>query len=268
MLHQNQTDSVIALLEKAGAEIMRIYLGDDFHIRIKEDDSPVTKADLAADSIIKSGLTQITPGIPIFSEETKDVPWSERSGWSTLWILDPLDGTKEFIAKSNEFCISLALVKDHLPVAGFIHAPVTRETWVAARGKGAYRLYGGLRSPLPLFETDGPYGVNISRTHHSQTEEDWIASFRKENEIKIEIYGSAIKFCKIAEGHTDLYPKLSLIHEWDIAAGHLIIEESGGRVIEPLSGKPPVYNKEDYHQPPFIAFGRRVRNWKKWVQGF
>ncbi len=266
MLPKNQTESVIALLEKAGAEIMKIYREDDFHIRLKEDDSPVTMADLAADLIIKSGLARITPGIPVFSEETKDVPWSERSGWKTLWILDPLDGTKEFIAKSDEFCISLALVTDHLPVAGFIHSPVTCETWVAERGKGAYRLSKGLRSPLPLIEPDGPYGVNISRTHHSEAEEKWIANFRKENKIKTEIYGSAIKFCKIAEGFTDLYPKLSPIHEWDIAAGHLIIEESGGKIIETLSGKPPVYNKKDYHQAPFVAFGQRLKDWKRWVR--
>jgi 3'(2'), 5'-bisphosphate nucleotidase len=266
MLTRNQTDSVIALLEKAGAEIKRIYSGDDFHIRIKEDDSPVTKADLAADSIIKSGLRQISPGIPVFSEETKDVPWSERSGWNILWILDPLDGTKEFIARSDEFCISLALIRDHIPVAGFIHAPVTRETWVAETGKGAYRLSNGLRSPMPLIQSEGPYRVNISRTHHTITEEEWISNFMKENEIKIEIYGSAIKFCKIAEGYSDLYPKLSLIHEWDIAAGHLIIEESGGRIIEPHSGRPPLYNKEDYHQPPFIAFGQRVKDWQRWVR--
>jgi 3'(2'), 5'-bisphosphate nucleotidase len=152
-------------------------------------------------------------------------------------------------------------------VAGFIYSPVTRETWVAERGKGAYRLANGIKRPLPLIEGEGPYRVNISRTHHSPKEEEWIENFRKENEIKIEIYGSAIKFCKIAEGYTDLYPKLSLIHEWDIAAGHLIIEESGGRIIEPITVKPPVYNKEDYHQPPFVAFGKRVTDWKRWIQG-
>jgi 3'(2'), 5'-bisphosphate nucleotidase len=267
MLSPGQTKSIIELLEKAGDEIMRIYRNEDFHIRIKEDDSPVTMADLASDSIIKSGLNSLTPNIPVFSEETKDVPYSERSLWKILWILDPLDGTKEFIARSDEFCISLALVKDHKPVAGFIHSPVTSETWVAEKGKGAYKMANGVKSSLPLIKAQGPYRVNISRTHHSVKEEEWIRNFSKENEIIIEIYGSAVKFCKIAEGYTDLYPKLSLIHEWDIAAGHLIIEESGGRIIEPLTGNPPVYNKEDYHQPPFVAFGKRVTGWKKWITG-
>ena len=265
MLLPGQISSVISLLVEAGVEIMRIYRDEDFHIRLKDDDSPVTKADLASDLIIKSGLSSLTPAIPVFSEETKDVPFSERSLWKTLWILDPLDGTKEFIARSDEFCISLALISEHNPSAGFIHSPVTGETWVAERGRGAYRLANGLMSYLPLIEATGPYRVNISRTHHSPKEEDWIENFRKENEIKIEVIGSAVKFCKIAEGYTDLYPKLSLIHEWDIAAGHLIIEESGGRIIEPETGKAPVYNKEDYHQPPFVAFGKRVTDWEKWI---
>jgi 3'(2'), 5'-bisphosphate nucleotidase len=265
MLHPLQIKSVIALLEKAGVEIMRVYRNEDLGIRLKEDESPVTIADLASDSIIKEGLRSITPDLPVFSEETKDVPYSERSQWHTLWILDPLDGTKEFIARNDEFCISLALIKDTVPVAGFIHSPVTGETWIAERGKGAYRLASGKMAFLPLTDPTGPYRVNISRNHHSRSEADWIDKFKTENEITIEIHGSAVKFCKIAEGRSDLYPKFSLIHEWDIAAGHIIIEESGGRIIEPHTGKPPVYNKEDYHQPPFIAFGKRVKEWGKWV---
>jgi 3'(2'), 5'-bisphosphate nucleotidase len=246
MLTTSQRESVIELLEKAGREIMRIYLNEDYHVRIKEDESPVTLADLASDAIIKSGLEAISRDIPVFSEETKDIPWSERSQWDTLWILDPLDGTKEFIA-------------------GFIHSPVTKQTWVAEKGKGACIITDCISRPLPFTETEGPFRVNISRTHHSSKEEEWINNFRKENDIRIEIYGSAIKFCKIAEGYTDVYPKLSLIHEWDIAAGHLIIEESGGIVIEKDTGRAPVYNKEDYHQAPFIAFSGRIKNWKKWI---
>jgi 3'(2'), 5'-bisphosphate nucleotidase len=267
MLAQTLITSLISLLEEAGAEIMRIYRNEDFEIRLKEDMSPVTIADLASDSIIKSGLKSLTPDIPVFSEETKDVPYSERSLWQNLWILDPLDGTKEFISRNDEFCISLALIREMKPVAGFIHSPVTGETWIAERGKGAYRLAGGKGTILPFTGTTGPFRVNISRTHHSKKEAAWIDNFSKENEIVIEIHGSAVKFCKIAEGRSDLYPKFSLIHEWDIAAGHLIIEESGGRVIEPHTGKPPVYNKEDYRQPPFVAFGPRVTDWEKWIEG-
>ncbi len=265
MLTAIQTASVVSLLHAAGTEILRIYRMTDYGVKVKEDDSPVTAADLASDSIIKSGLQTITPSIPVYSEETKDVPFNERSRWNPLWLLDPLDGTKEFIARSDEFCISLALIKDNEPVAGFVYAPVTAETWVAGKGQGAYLLAWGKKIALPFTSTIGPFHVNISRTHHSKSEAGWIENFKKENDIVIDIYGSAIKFCKMAEGRSDLYPKFSLIHEWDIAAGHIIINESGGRIIEPDTGRPPIYNKEDYHQPPFIAFGPRIRDWQKWI---
>ena len=245
---------------------MRIYRMEDFGTRIKEDDSPVTIADFAADKIIKTGLAKITPGINVFSEETKDVSYDIRSKWENLWILDPLDGTKEFIARNDEFCISLGLVTGHMPAAGFIHAPVSGETWYALKGHGAIKIENGKNISLPLTEGQGPYKINISRSHHTEKEIAWIENFRKENEAIIKIFGSAVKFCRIAEGISDLYPKFSRIHEWDIAAGHIIIEEAGGRIIEPETGKAPSYNKKDYYQRPFVAFGKRVPNWEKWVK--
>lgn len=244
---------------------MNIYRLDDFNARMKEDNSPVTLADLESDRLIKSGLEKITPGIPVFSEESKEVSYKTRSKWNPLWILDPLDGTKEFIARNDEFCISLALIADNQPVAGFIHSPVSEETWLAVKGEGAYKLTEGRRVKLPFLTPSGAYRINISRTHHSEKEAAWIENFKKHHEAVTATYGSAIKFCKIAEGISDIYPKFSLIHEWDIAAGHLIIEESGGIIIEPSTLKPPVYNKEVYFQPPFIAFGKRVRSREKWI---
>jgi 3'(2'), 5'-bisphosphate nucleotidase len=266
MLTPPQISDVISLLEKAGREIMSIYSHDDFNTRIKEDNSPVTEADLASDRLIKKGLDLITPGIPVFSEETKEVNYEIRSKWNPLWILDPLDGTKEFIARNNEFCISLALVSDRKPVAGFIHAPVTEETWIAIKGEGAFKLNKDIKVRLPFLTPSGAYRINISRTHYSEKEAVWIENFRKQYEAVIAIHGSAVKFCKIAEGISDIYPKFNLIHEWDIAAGHLIIEEAGGTIIETATLKPPVYNKKEYFQPPFIAFGARIKNWEKLVR--
>jgi 3'(2'), 5'-bisphosphate nucleotidase len=257
--------SVLSLLEKAGNEIMNVYRGDDFNTILKEDNSPVTRADMASDKIIKSGLAEITPEINVFSEETKEVSFSERSEWNPIWILDPLDGTKEFIARNDEFCISLALVERNSPVAGFIFAPVSKTSWYAIKGEGAYRVMNNLREKLPVNSGKGPFRINISRSHFSDREAAWIEKFSKENQAVIEIWGSAIKFCRIAEGVSDIYPKFSPIHEWDMAAGHLIIEEAGGRIIEYGTGKIPVYNKEDYHQPPFIAFGKRIKDWEQWV---
>jgi 3'(2'), 5'-bisphosphate nucleotidase len=266
MVTNQQISAIIALLENAGKEILNIYYNKDYNTRMKEDNSPVTMADLASDKLIKAGLNKITPYVPVFSEETKEVDYEIRSKWNPLWILDPLDGTKEFIARNNEFCISLALVSDRQPVAGFIYAPVTNETWIAVKGEGAYKLTEGKKVRLPFLTPSGAYRINISRTHHSEKETEWIEKFRKHHDAVIAIYGSAVKFCKIAEGISDIYPKFNLINEWDIAAGHLIIEEAGGVVIETDSLKPPVYNKKEYLQPPFIAFGSRVRNWKKWIR--
>jgi 3'(2'), 5'-bisphosphate nucleotidase len=266
MIPDYSIEAIISLLGKAGSEILKIYREGNFSTRLKEDNSPVTKADMASDNIIKTGLANITPRVNVFSEETKDVSFSERSLWDPLWILDPLDGTKEFIARNDEFCISLALVENRIPVAGFIHAPVCKTTWYAIKNVGAFRIINNVTEKLPVIKREGPYHVNISRSHHSGKEAAWIENFSRENEAVTLTCGSAIKFSRIAEGISDLYPKFSLIHEWDIAAGHLIIEESGGKVIETATGLAPVYNKEDYHQLPFIAFGQRVEDWRKWVK--
>lgn len=265
MLSDLQISDIIHLVENAGREILKIYFHNEFNIRIKDDNSPVTLADLTSDKLIKSGLAEITPGINVFSEETKEVDYKTRSQWSPLWILDPLDGTKEFIAKNNEFCISLALVFNKQPVAGFIHAPVTSETWIAIKGNGAYKIIEGKKISLPLFTPSWAFRITVSRSHYNQSEAAWIDNLKKEHEAVITVQGSAIKFSRIAEGISDIYPKFGLIHEWDIAAGHLIVEESGGNVIETLTLSHPVYNKKSYFQPPFVAFGSRVKNYEKWM---
>jgi 3'(2'), 5'-bisphosphate nucleotidase len=265
MLSDLQISDIILLIENAGREIMNIYNRNEFNTRIKEDNSPVTLADLASDKLIKSGLAEITPAIPVFSEETKEIDFETRSLWDPLWILDPLDGTKEFIARNNEFCISLALISGRQPFAGFIHAPVSSETWMAFKGKGAFKIIAGRKIPLPLFTPSWAYRITVSRSHYNESEAAWIETLKKEHEAVTTVQGSAIKFCSIAEGISDIYPKFGLIHEWDIAAGHLLIEESGGNLIETSTLRPPIYNKKSYFQEPFIAFGFRIRNWEKWM---
>jgi 3'(2'), 5'-bisphosphate nucleotidase len=150
-------------------------------------------------------------------------------------------------------------------VAGFIYAPVLKTTWYAIKDEGAFRVIKGEKIRLPLKPASGPLRINISRSHHSGREASWIENFSRGKETLTETVGSAIKFCRIAEGASDIYPKFSLIHEWDIAAGHLITEESGGGIIETATDKSPVYNKEDYHQPPFVAFGERMKDWERWI---
>ena len=262
ILTSHNISGIITLLRNAGKEILSIYNSNNFGTRIKEDMSPATIADIAADEKIKKGLLTITPSIPVFSEETKDVPFDERSQWNPLWILDPLDGTKEFIAMNGEFCISLALVSDNKPVAGFIYAPVANEFWYAVKGAGAFKIADDAHIRLPFKKREGPYLIIISRSHFNQKEQSWIDKFNAKNGSVTKIQGSAIKFCRIAEGNADLYLKFGLINEWDVAAGDLIISEAGGELIELKSDTAPVYNKPDYFQPHFISCGPRLKGSK------
>jgi 3'(2'), 5'-bisphosphate nucleotidase len=259
MLTTQNINDIISLLKTAGIEILRIYHNDDFQTKLKEDQSPVTIADLTSDKIIKTGLKKITPSIPVFSEETKEVPYDIRSSWNPLWILDPLDGTKEFIGRNAEFCICLALILDGKPIAGFIYAPVKDEFWYALAGKGAFKIGVNQHYRLPLKNPSGNMIIAVSRSHHNKNEVAWIESFRKKHTSLISIVGSAIKFCRIAEGNADLYPKFGTINEWDVAAGNIIVEESGGEMVELATGSPPVYNKEDYIQPYFVVWGKRLK---------
>jgi len=265
MLTGSQISEIISLIEKAGDEIYNIYNHSDLDIRKKPDDSPVTAADMISDMIIKKGLEKITPGINVFSEETMDIKYTERHTWETLWILDPLDGTREFIKHIDEFCISLALVSGSRPSAGFIHSPVSKETWMAIRGEGAFRFVSGEKSSLPIYDPEGPVKIAVSRSHLTEAEEEWIGKLSREFSIIRKPLGSAIKFCRIAEGEYDLYPKFGKINEWDVAAGNLIVEEAGGSMLETATGKRPVYNKVNYLQPPFIVFGKRFRNPGKYL---
>ncbi|MFN8240298.1 MAG: 3'(2'),5'-bisphosphate nucleotidase CysQ [Bacteroidales bacterium] len=265
MLDKKQISRITDLITTAGEEIMKIYKGDNFYTTLKADNSPVTLADITSDSIIKTGLSKITPAIKVFSEETKDIPYETRSTWDPLWILDPLDGTREFVARNDEFCISLALVSKGNPVAGFIQAPVTGEIWYAIKGKGAFFISGGKKRDLKITSPGKTRVINVSRSNHVKQEAEWIEKVKKQYEVKVISQGSAIKFCRVATGQTHMYPKYGRIHEWDIAAGHLIIEEAGGVLIETATGKPPRYNKEDYHQASFIAFAPGIADWKNWI---
>jgi 3'(2'), 5'-bisphosphate nucleotidase len=266
MLTSAQISDIICLIIKAGKEINKYYKNSGFRISKKADDSPVTSADLASDSIIKTGLKKITPGLNVFSEETMEICYTERYSWNPLWILDPLDGTREFIRSIDEFCISLALVSDHIPVAGFIHAPVSGETWYSVKGKGTFKIVKGQIINLPLVISEGPFNIAVSRSHLVQTEELWIRNFSREINTIIRATGSAIKFCRIAEGIYDIYPKFGKINEWDVAAGNIIVEEAGGQMLETATGERPFYNKEDHIQPPFIVFGKRIKDPFKYLR--
>jgi 3'(2'), 5'-bisphosphate nucleotidase len=246
----------------AGYEILAVY-GTDFEARAKADDSPLTEADLRAHRLIVAELAQASPGIPVLSEESAhEVTWEQRRDWQRYWLVDPLDGTKEFVARNGEFTVNIALIENNRPVLGVVHIPVTDTTYSGMPGAGAWRETGVLpavpiaanrRAALPL-------RVLGSRSHGSPKLAARIAALGPHEFIAA---GSSIKLCLIADGSADLYPRLGGSSEWDIAAGQAIVEAAGGQVVSLADGRALVYNKQDLLNPKFLAYGDPAL-WGRW----
>lgn len=261
---------------QAGAEIMKVYTDPnaDFEIEKKADNSPLTIADRKSHAIIAGWLAD-TP-YPILSEEGKKIPTEERQNWKELWVVDPLDGTKEFIKRNGEFTVNIAYVKNGVPEAGVIYIPVKEELFFADTEKGAYKLSNedGLLTRINENKEPGctlevliekaqklPYPtphegfmIVASRSHLNAETEEYIERMKKEH-AKVETVskGSSLKLCLIAEGVADVYPRFAPTMEWDTAAGHAIIRAAGKEVYQANTDKPLVYNKEDLLNPWFIA---------------
>ena len=252
---------------KAGEEIMKVYESNDFGTSIKTDNSPLTQADKNAHKIIMQILD--TTNLPVLSEEGKNIPFGERKDWELFWLVDPLDGTKEFIKKNGDFTVNIALIENKTPVAGVIFIPVTGILYFAEQTTGSYKMeysqWMGLdidnldflidiSEKLPLTKTN-VYTVFGSRSHMNQETEAYFNKLEKEHE-KIEIIsrGSSLKLCMVAEGKADIYPRFGLTMEWDTAAGHAIVTASGGSITKP-DGVPLLYNKENLLNPYFIVTG-------------
>ena len=261
---------------QAGAEIMKVYTDPnaDFEIEKKADNSPLTIADRKSHAIIAGWLAD-TP-YPILSEEGKKIPTEERQSWNELWVVDPLDGTKEFIKRNGEFTVNIAYVKNGAPEAGVIYIPVKEELFFADIEKGAYKLSNedGLLTRINENKEPGctletliekaqklPYPTQhegfmivASRSHLNAETEEYIERMKKEH-AKVETVskGSSLKLCLIAEGVADVYPRFAPTMEWDTAAGHAIIRAAGKEVYQANTDKPLVYNKEDLLNPWFIA---------------
>lgn len=253
--------AINAALE-AGREIMRIYLDpqQDFGIEKKTDNSPVTLADKAAHNCIIRHLAQT--GIPILSEEGAHLSYEERKAWHKVWVVDPLDGTKEFIKKNGEFTVNIALVEDGSPTLGVIYLPATEVLYTGIVGEGAWKqenASGPLSSapcslPLvPLLE-HSTFTIVASRSHMSPETEEYISQMRlKFGDIRLVSGGSSLKLCLVAEGTADVYPRLAPTMEWDTAAGDAIARAAGKMVVNAKTGQPLTYNKPDLHNPWFIV---------------
>lgn len=250
-----------------GREILDVYNQDDFEVQLKSDNSPLTKADQLAHNAIMTFLEN--SGIPVLSEEGKAMDYSERRDWSQLWIVDPLDGTKEFIKRNGEFTVNVALVENGVPVLGVIYVPVNQELYFSNRDMGAFKveqigadvdLVQDLDSlfndaiKLPKPKGDRPFMVVGSRSHMSPETEDFVAELKKEHsEVEVLSRGSSLKICMVAEGLADVYPRFAPTMEWDTAAGHAIAVNAGFEMVRSDDHKPLVYNKESLLNPWFIV---------------
>ncbi len=232
----------------AGAAIMDIYQSNDFDVQKKADDSPLTKADLTAHNIICEGLRALDIQYPVISEESSDISWAQRKHWCRYWLVDPLDGTKEFIKRNNEFTVNIALIEKGVPILGVVYAPALDAMYTGERDHGAF-----LNGKAISVATKEPETLRVvgSRSHPSQETTDWLNALGKPYEMLA--VGSSLKFCLVAEGKADIYPRLSPTSEWDTAAAHAVLSAAGGEVTT-INGDKLLYNqKEDYLNPYFIA---------------
>ncbi|GLR19247.1 3'(2'),5'-bisphosphate nucleotidase CysQ [Portibacter lacus] len=240
----------------AGHAILKIYESDDFGVEVKGDDSPLTKADQAANTIICDGLVTLFPEIPIISEENKEVPYEVRKDYDYFWLVDPLDGTKEFIKRNGEFTVNIALIKKDKVVGGIVYTPVTDDLYYAFSNKGAFHKKGTeiLELKANAFKMDDPnLGVVCSRSHLNEGTQKFIDQLNQPNLVS---KGSSLKFLILASGGAELYPRIAPTMEWDTAAAQIILEEAGGSVVNEETGKGLTYNKEVLRNPYFVAYAR------------
>ncbi|QQS28892.1 MAG: 3'(2'),5'-bisphosphate nucleotidase CysQ [Sphingobacteriales bacterium] len=255
MTEQIDLNYLLELVKEAGRAIMEVY-SQTFEVIQKSDDSPLTLADTRSNQILVAGLIQKYPHIPVISEETKLTGYSDRKNWETYWLIDPLDGTKEFVKRNGEFTINLALISHQTPVTGIVYVPAQELTYYAIKGKGSFKLEKG-KPPVKLKSSPAELGKPVltfaSRSHRNQATDDFIQGLvKKYGEVTVIGAGSALKFCFVAEGKAHFYPRFSPCMEWDTAAGHIVATESGATVVQP-DGSPLIYNKENLLSPSFIV---------------
>ena len=254
--------SIAELARRAGEKILEVY-GQPGQVTRKSDASPLTIADLRAHKVIMDGLESITPHVPVLSEEGGDIPYAVRKAWSRYWLVDPLDGTKEFLSRNGEFTVNIALIDHHVPTLGVVCVPTRRTVYMGSRTGGAFRQVAE-QSATPIRACDeAPTTLRVvsSRSHRSADEEKHLS--RLGGPYELVGVGSSLKFCLIAEGSADFYPRFGPTSEWDTAAGQAVVNAAGGAVIE-IDGTPLRYNtREGLLNPHFLVFGDRTRNWRK-----
>jgi len=251
-------EAIRELAEEAGRATLRYYR-KDVEVETKADDSPLTAADRAAHEILDAGLRRLRPDLPVLSEEGSAVPVEERRRWASFFLVDPLDGTKEFVHGRDEFTVNVARIEDGRPTLGVVHAPVLGITWAAAEGEGAWRFEGAARTRLATRTTDPErLALVCSRSHAGPALEKVLAA---RPDIEAKSFGSSLKFCMVASGDADLYPRLGPTMEWDTGAAQCVVEQAGGQVLG-LEGEPLGYNKAVLRNPSFVVVGDPSYDWR------
>lgn len=257
-------EPVVQLAQMAGESILNVY-EQGFSVQQKADDTPVTEADFAANDAIVNGLKQLTPHVPILSEESAAVPYAQRKQWTQYWLVDPLDGTREFIKRNGEFTVNIALIRQGQPILGVVYAPVKEVTYYASRGCGAYKF---AQHKIPHLISARPCPkkrLTIAGGHAKQTQifKRFINGLG--NEVNIIKIGSSLKSCLVAEGLADVYPRFGPTAEWDTAAAQCIVEEAGGKITDTLM-QPLRYNtKASLLNPHFLVFGDSYKRWSQYL---
>jgi 3'(2'), 5'-bisphosphate nucleotidase len=248
-------DTAITAALEAGKAILEIYHSGSFDVEIKGDNSPLTKADTSSHNVIMSFLTKTD--IPVLSEEGKSIAYEERKDWSQLWIVDPIDGTKEFIKRNGEFTVNIALIEHQIPLIGVIFVPVTGDLYISTKEMGAFKVSVDLENfdiealikngnKLPLQRKDKTFTIVASRSHMSPETETYVQEMRDvHGEVKLISKGSSLKLCMVAEGTANCYPRFAPTMEWDTAAGQAICEHAGFKVIDWNTKKNMLYNREE-----------------------
>lgn len=254
--------AIAELAKRAGAEILEVY-GQDFAVVDKADQSPLTQADLRSHQVIVQGLQALSPQLPVLSEEASDISFEQRRSWQRYWLVDPLDGTKEFVSRNGEFTVNIALIENHAPVLGVVYVPVKKTLYQGIVNQGAWRQVGD--APATSIHVRSPAAATLrivgSRSHAAPgTLDQHLPKLGPHTLLSI---GSSLKFCLVAEGSADLYPRFGPTSEWDTAAAHAVVEAAGGAVVD-AQGRPLRYNlKPDLLNPHFFVYGDTSRDWLK-----